>query len=214
MGNERGDNFEDMSIEQLKLELLEELHMKDLIQFSIIELRHKIMELKAKLIIANIGNGWKICYEIQLEVNDQLKKQIATLKEKWEKLHVDPSNRLSSIRAYERMSVKSLVSLLEKLEKEKRHLEHQVKYYLLKLEEESKAYQKIKNERQIYLAKLSKIFHLKHISRRQQMNELHKIKENPVKMGRYNTADQKTVNTKRGPTKKSTRLNHVPKPNT
>ena len=93
MGDEKGDNFEGMSIEQLKSELLEELHMKDLIQLSITELRCKIMELKAKLTIANIGNEWKTRYEIQLEVNDQLKKQIVTLKEKWEKLHADPSDR-------------------------------------------------------------------------------------------------------------------------
>ncbi|KAM5314437.1 LOW QUALITY PROTEIN: coiled-coil domain-containing protein 169-like [Glossophaga mutica] len=212
MGDERADNFEGMSIEQLKSELLEELHMKDLIQLSIIELRCKIMELKAKLTIANIGNEWKTHYEIQLEVNNQLKKQIVTLKEKWEKLHTNPSDRLSSIRVCE-MPAKSSVALLEKLEREKRHLEHQVKYYLLKLEEESKAYQKIKDERQIYLAELSQVSHLNQISRRQQMNELHRMKENPVKMERYNTADRKIVNAKRGPMKESARSNHVLKLN-
>ncbi|KAM5290983.1 coiled-coil domain-containing protein 169-like [Glossophaga mutica] len=211
MGDERGDNFEGMGIEQLKLELLEELYMKDLTQLSIIELRHKIMELKAKLTIANISNEWKTRYEAQLEVNNQLKKQIVTLKEKLEKLHVDPSDRLSSIRVYERMPAKSLVSLLKKLEGEKRHLEHQVKYYLLKLEEESKAYRKVKDERQIYLAKLSQVSRLNQISRRQQMNELHRRKENPVKMGRYNTANQKIINAKRGSAEKSTRSSHVPK---
>ncbi|XP_024433999.1 coiled-coil domain-containing protein 169-like [Desmodus rotundus] len=205
MGDEKGDNFEGMSIEQLKSELLEELHMKDLIQLSITELRCKIMELKAKLTIANIGNEWKTRYEIQLEVNDQLKKQIVTLKEKWEKLHADPSDRLSSIRVYEQMPAKSLVALLEKLEKEKRHLEHQLKYYVLKLEEESKAYQKIKDERQLYLAKLSQVSRLNQISRRQHMNEYDRMKENLVKMERYNTAYQKIVNAKRGPMKKSAR---------
>ncbi|XP_045708148.1 coiled-coil domain-containing protein 169 [Phyllostomus hastatus] len=211
MGDERGDNFEGIGIEQLKLELLEELYMKNLIQLSIIELRHKIMDLKAKLTIANISNEWKTRYEVQLEVNNQLKKQIVTLKEKLEKLHVDPSDRLSSIRVCERMTEKSLVALLEKLEREKRRLEHQVKYYLLKLEEESKAYQKLKDERQIYLAKLSQVSRLNQISRRQQMNELHRMKENPVKMGRHNTANQKIINAKRGSTKKSTRSSHVPK---
>ncbi|XP_054432931.1 coiled-coil domain-containing protein 169-like [Pteronotus mesoamericanus] len=205
MGDERDDNFEGMSIEQLNLELSKEIHMKDLIQLSIIELRHKIMQLKAKLTIANISNEWKTRYEIQLEVNNHLKKQIVTLKEKLEKLHVDPSDRLSSIHVYEQMPAKSLVALLEKLEIEKRRLEHQVKYYLLKLEEESKAYQKIKDERQIYLAKLSHISRLNHIPRRQQMNELHRMKENPVKMGSYNTTNQKIVNAKRGPTKNCAR---------
>ena len=102
------------------------------------------------------------------------------------------------------MPVKSLVALLEKLQGEKRRLEHQVKYYSLKLEEESKAYQKVKDEREIYLAKLSQVFRLNQISRRQQINELHRMKENPVKMGRCNTANQK-INAKRGSTDKTTK---------
>ena len=103
------------------------------------------------------------------------------------------------------MPAKSLVALLEKLEKEKRHLEHHLKYYVLKLEEESKAYQKIKDERQLYLAKLSQVSRLNQISRRQHMNEYDRMKENLVKMERYNTAYQKIVNAKRGPMKKSAR---------
>ena len=102
------------------------------------------------------------------------------------------------------MPAKSLVALLEKLEKEKRHLEHQLKYYVLKLEEESKAYQKVKDEREIYLAKLSQVFRLNQISRRQHMNEYDRMKENLVKMERYNTAYQK-INAKRGSTDKTTK---------
>lgn len=111
------------------------------------------------------------------------------------------------------MPARSSVALLERLEKEKRHLEHPVKYYLLKLEEESKAYQKIKDECQIYLAKLSQVSHLNQISRRQQMNEPHRMKKSAVKMERYNTAHQKIVNAKRGPMKKSARSIHVLKLN-
>ncbi|XP_016071431.1 PREDICTED: coiled-coil domain-containing protein 169 [Miniopterus natalensis] len=213
MGNEGGNNFEDMTTEELKLELSEELHKKDLAQLSVIELRHKIVELKAKLTTDNKGSDWKTRYELQLVVNNQLKKQIAALKEKLEKLGSHPSDRLSTIRVYEGMPVKSLITLLEKLHKEKRCLEHQVKYYLLKLEEESNAYQKIRDERHIYLAKLSQVFRLQRISRRQQMDELHRMKENPVKTGRYNTANQQIVNAKRGSAKKATRSNHLPKLN-
>ncbi|XP_011382508.1 coiled-coil domain-containing protein 169 [Pteropus vampyrus] len=213
MGDESGDNFEDMSIDQLKLELLEELHMKDLVQVSILELKHKIVELKDKLNTDNECSEWKIRYEIQLEVNDQLKKQIATLKDKLEKVRGNPSDRLSSIRVYERMPVESLIKLLKKLEKEKRSLEHQVKHCALRLEEESKAHQKTEDERRICLAEMSQVSGLHKNSRKQQVNQLHRVKENPVKTGRYNTANQKIVNAKRGPAKKSTRSNHLPKLN-
>ena len=74
-----------MSTDLLKLELLEEIHMKDLIQISILEIRQKVVELEAKLSTDNEGSEWKTCYETQLEQNDQLEKQVVSLREKMEK---------------------------------------------------------------------------------------------------------------------------------
>ncbi|MBZ3874443.1 Spermatogenesis- and oogenesis-specific basic helix-loop-helix-containing protein 2 [Sciurus carolinensis] len=74
-----------------------------------------------------------------------------------EKFRGNPSDSLSSIRVYERMPVESLNILLKQLEKEKRSLENQVKDYALKLEQESKAYHKINNERCKYLNEMSQI---------------------------------------------------------
>ncbi|KAF1566819.1 UNVERIFIED_CONTAM: hypothetical protein FQV15_0000437, partial [Eudyptes pachyrhynchus] len=51
------------------------------------------------------GSEWKTRYETQLELNDQLEKQIVSLKEKMEKMRGNPSDRLSSIRVYEKMPV-------------------------------------------------------------------------------------------------------------
>ncbi|XP_057573392.1 coiled-coil domain-containing protein 169-like [Hippopotamus amphibius kiboko] len=213
MGDARGDNFEGMSTDCLKLELLEEIHMKDLVQISIFEIRQKIEELEAKLNTDKEDSEWKTCYEIQLELNDQLEKQIVSLREKMEKIRGDPSDRLSSIRVYERMPVESLTTLLKQLEKEKRSLENQVKECALRLEQETKAYHKTNDERHMYLAKMSQISGSQQVSKRQLMNQLHRMKENPVKTGRYNPANQKTVNAKRGPAKKITRPNHLPKLN-
>ncbi|XP_064339318.1 coiled-coil domain-containing protein 169-like [Camelus dromedarius] len=213
MGDGRRDHFKSMSTECLKLELLEEIHMKDLVQTSILEIRHKIVELKAKLIIDNGCSEWKTRYETHLELNDRLEKQIATLREKMEKLRGNPSDRLSSIRVYEQMPVESLSNLLRQLEKEKRILENQVKDCALRLEQESKAYHKADDERRIYLAKVSQLSGSYQGSKRQPMSQLHRMKENPVKTGRYNPANQKIVNNKRGPAKKITRSNHLPKLN-
>ncbi|XP_045232782.1 coiled-coil domain-containing protein 169 isoform X2 [Macaca fascicularis] len=182
----------------------------DAVQLSMFELRHKITELEAKLNTDNEGSEWKTRYETQLELNDQLEKQIVYLKEKMEKIRGNSSDRLSSIRVYERMPVESLNTLLKQLEKEKRTLESQVKYYALKLEQESKAYQKISNERRTYLAEMSQGSGLHQVSKRQQMDQLPRMQENLVKTGRYNPAKQKTVSAKRGPVKKITRSNHLP----
>ncbi|XP_063648128.1 coiled-coil domain-containing protein 169 isoform X7 [Pan troglodytes] len=75
----------------------------------------------------------------------------------------------------------SLNTLLKQLEEEKRTLESQVKYYALKLEQESKAYQKINNERRTYLAEMSQGSGLHQVSKRQQMDQLPRMQENLVK---------------------------------
>ncbi|XP_004435417.1 PREDICTED: coiled-coil domain-containing protein 169 [Ceratotherium simum simum] len=209
----RGDTFEGVSTERLKQQLLQEIHRKDLVQLSVLEIRHKIAELEAKLNTDDEGGEWKTRYETQLELNDQLRKQIVYLKEKMEKLRGNPSDILSSIRVYEQMPVKSLNTLLKQLEKEKRRLESQVKNYALRLEQESKAYHKTNSERSMYLAEMSQVSGSYQVSKRQQMDQLPRMKENLVKTGRYNPVNQQIMNAKRGPVKKITRSNHLPKLN-
>eukprot|EP00069_Balaena_mysticetus_P002539 bmy_16245T0 len=107
---------------------------------------------------------------------------------------VQPNQRLSSTRVYERMPVESLSTLLKQLAKEKRSLENQVKDYVLRLERESKAYHKINDERRIYLVKMSQASGSHQVSKRQPMNQLRRMKENPVKTERYSPANQKMEN--------------------
>lgn len=209
----KGDTFEGVSTDRLKLELLEEIHRKDIVQLSILEIREKIAELEAKLNTDDEGGEWKTRYETQLELNDQLEKQIVSLKEKMEKIRGNPADRLSSIRVYERMPVESLNTLLKQLEKEKRSLENEVKNYALRLEQESKAYHKTNNERRIYLAEMSQVSGSYQMSKRQQKDQLPRMKQNLVKTGRCNPVNQKLMNAKRGPVKKITRSNHLPKLN-
>ncbi|XP_008058562.1 coiled-coil domain-containing protein 169 isoform X2 [Carlito syrichta] len=111
------------------------------------------------------------------------------------------------------MPVESLNTILKQLEKEKRSLENQVKNYAFRLEQETKAYHKTNNERRTYLAEMSQVSGSHQDSKRQQMEQLPRMKENLVKTGRYNPVNQKTVNAKRGPVKKIPRSNHLPKLN-
>uniref|UniRef100_M3XRY4 Coiled-coil domain containing 169 n=1 Tax=Mustela putorius furo TaxID=9669 RepID=M3XRY4_MUSPF len=93
----RGDNFDGVSTYRLIMELLEEIHLKDIVQLSMLEIRHKIAELEAKLHTDDEGGEWKVRYETQLELNDQLEKQIVSLEDKMEKIHGNSPDRLSSV---------------------------------------------------------------------------------------------------------------------
>nr|XP_031321752.1 coiled-coil domain-containing protein 169 isoform X4 [Camelus dromedarius]XP_031321753.1 coiled-coil domain-containing protein 169 isoform X4 [Camelus dromedarius]XP_031321754.1 coiled-coil domain-containing protein 169 isoform X4 [Camelus dromedarius]XP_031321755.1 coiled-coil domain-containing protein 169 isoform X4 [Camelus dromedarius]XP_031321756.1 coiled-coil domain-containing protein 169 isoform X4 [Camelus dromedarius]XP_031321757.1 coiled-coil domain-containing protein 169 isoform len=130
-----------------------------------------------------------------------------------EKFRGIPSDRLSSIRVYEQMPVESLNTLLKQLEKEKRSLENQVKDCALRLEDESKAYHKINSERRTYIAETSQGSGSYQVSKRQQTDQLPKMKANLVKTRRCNSVTQKTANAMRGPVKKTARSNHLPKLN-
>ncbi|VCX37082.1 unnamed protein product [Gulo gulo] len=82
----RGDNFGGVSTDHLKMELLEEIRLQDIVQLSMLEIRHKIAELEAKLNTDDEGGEWKVRYETRLELNDQLEKQIVSLGDKMEKI--------------------------------------------------------------------------------------------------------------------------------
>ncbi|XP_042809656.1 coiled-coil domain-containing protein 169 isoform X3 [Panthera leo] len=178
----RGANFDGVSTDRLEKELLEEIRQKDIVQLSMLEIIHKIEELEAKLNTDDKGGEWKVRYETQLELNDQLEKQIVSLEEKMKKICGNPSDRLSFIRVYEKMPMESLNILLKQLEKEKRRLKNQVKDYALRLEQESKAYHKTNNECHTYLAEMSQVSDSYQVSKRQQMDQLPRMKENSVKM--------------------------------
>nr|XP_010949919.1 PREDICTED: spermatogenesis- and oogenesis-specific basic helix-loop-helix-containing protein 2 [Camelus bactrianus] len=107
----------------------------------------------------------------------------------------------------------SLNTLLKQLEKEKRSLENQVKDCALRLEDESKAYHKINSERRKYIAEMSQGSGSYQVSKRQQTDQLPKMKANLVKTRRCNSVTQKTANAMRGPVKKTARSNHLPKLN-
>uniref|UniRef100_A0A667GN32 Coiled-coil domain containing 169 n=3 Tax=Felinae TaxID=338152 RepID=A0A667GN32_LYNCA len=198
-------------VNNVSAETVQTVRYKDIVQLSMLEIIHKIEELEAKLNTDDKGGEWKVRYETQLELNDQLEKQIVSLEEKMKKICGNPSDRLSFIRVYEKMPVESLNILLKQLEKEKRRLKNQVKDYALRLEQESKAYHKTNNECHTYLAEMSQVSDSYQVSKRQQMDQLPRMKENSVKMVRYNPVNQKTMNAKRGPGKKITRSNHLPK---
>ncbi|XP_006866326.1 PREDICTED: coiled-coil domain-containing protein 169-like [Chrysochloris asiatica] len=111
------------------------------------------------------------------------------------------------------MPLESLNTLLKQLEKEKWSLENQVKDYTLRLEQESKVYHKTNSERHTYLAEMSQVTGPHPVSKRQQIDQLPRMKENLMKTGRAYAVNQKIESGKKGPVKKVTRTSHLPKLN-
>ncbi|XP_036760872.2 coiled-coil domain-containing protein 169 [Manis pentadactyla] len=114
----------------------------------------------------------------------------------------------------------SLTMLLKQLEKEKRSLESQVKGNTRRQEQElKKRHSDIRYYGGVLLKTFSdfavredsaKVSGSYLVSKRQQMDQLPRMKENLVKMGR-SPINQKTMNGKRGPVKNSSISNHLPK---
>ncbi|XP_045149938.1 coiled-coil domain-containing protein 169 [Echinops telfairi] len=214
MGEGARESFEGMSVDRLKLELLEEIHRRRVGGHAPQISPHTpniqglvsttLQRCSRTIFVSEEHSGcgdWKSRYETQLELNSLLQKQIMSLEEKMEAVQGDPSDRLASIRAYERMSVaalsqsslqrrsarllsekEALHTVLKQLEKEKRSLENLVKESTLRLEQEAQAYHRTNSERRSYLAEMAQITPPHPLSKRQSMDQLPRVKETLRKM--------------------------------
>ncbi|NXY05178.1 CC169 protein, partial [Pteruthius melanotis] len=125
------------------------------LEISIFELRNTVTELEKSLnSVENEDNEWKTRYETQVELNKQLERQINILRDKVELIHGNPADKLSTVRAFDKMPVGSLKDVLKQLEEEKKSLQNQLKDYELRLEQEAKAYHKANDERRMYLSEI------------------------------------------------------------
>ncbi|XP_066438833.1 coiled-coil domain-containing protein 169 isoform X2 [Eleutherodactylus coqui] len=137
-------------------ELQMETRMKEVLQASIFEMKNTLADLERKLnSVEDEGNEWKTRYETQVELNRQLERQIHALQEKSEYVRGNPTDRLSSIRSYDQMPVGALNQYLKHLEEEKNSMENQLKDFELRIEQESKAYYKVNDERRMYFTEIA-----------------------------------------------------------
>ncbi|XP_072209859.1 coiled-coil domain-containing protein 169 [Excalfactoria chinensis] len=206
---ERGDN------EGLEMELGRERRRQQMLENSISELRKTVAELEKKLCGAeDEGNEWKTRYEMQVELNSQLQRQINILKDKVELIHGNPTDKLAIVRIFDQMPVGSLKEVLEQLKEEKRSLQNQLKDYELRLEQEAKAYHKANDERRMYLSEILQTSAMLKTAERQKPNALTSKGENQTLRlrGRCNVAQSlKMVNPQKGPIKKTAGVKQLPK---
>ncbi|XP_049622961.1 coiled-coil domain-containing protein 169-like [Suncus etruscus] len=192
----------------LEQKLKDEVKRKDSILVSINELKQKVAELEKKgTTNTKESREWRVRYEAQLEINSHLEKQVLYLKEKLDKVRGNYSDRLASIRLYERMSVESLTEILRQLQKDKRILENQVRACGLRLEQESKLNQKTREECRKYAIEISKMTPYKTF-KRQQIEYMKRIRENPsTNIGAHSLTNR----VKKGSDKKKVGSSHLPK---
>ncbi|XP_035180257.1 coiled-coil domain-containing protein 169-like [Oxyura jamaicensis] len=197
----------------LELELERERGKKEVLQNSIFELRNTVKELEKRLSsVEDEGNEWKTRYEMQVELNRQLERQINMLKDKVELIRGNPTDKLSIVRIFDQMPVGSLKEVLKQLEEEKKSLQNQLKDYELRLEQEAKAYHKANDERRMYLSEILQTSSTLTIVERQNPDALTDKGESQILRGRRSIPrNLKMVNPQKGLIKKTAGVKQLPK---
>ncbi|XP_053564417.1 coiled-coil domain-containing protein 169 isoform X1 [Bombina bombina] len=198
--------------QRLTEELQVERQMKEMLQISTFELRSTVAELEKRLnSIEDEGNEWKTRYETQVELNKQLERQIRIVQEKSEQIRGDPTDRLASIRSFDHMPIGALNQFFKHLEEEKISLENQLKEFEHRIQQETKAYYKVNDERRIYVTEIAQTTAAQEAGKKQQIDPANATREKQVLNGLYTAANQKKGTKKKEPVKKSTKDNHLPK---
>jgi len=128
-----------------------------MLEQSSVELENTIANLEEKNnSVEDEDNEWKTRFETQQEMNNQLEKQIVLLRDKLGQLKIPsrdgkPSNHLKT---YNGLSDPEIRKLMRQLERDKVELQGQLRDLEWRLDNESKAYYKINEERKKYLTEL------------------------------------------------------------
>ncbi|XP_015275083.1 PREDICTED: coiled-coil domain-containing protein 169-like [Gekko japonicus] len=210
---EAGDDSELVDAEQIMLEVEQEAQMKEVLELSLFEMKNTAAELEKRLNnIEDEDNEWRTRYETQIELNRQLERQIGLFQGKMQHVCGNPTDRLASVRSFDQMHLDSLDQFLKQLEEEKKSLQNQLKDYELRLKQEGKAYQKANDERRAYLAVISQISGSLKSSERQKKDEVEIKRENQILRGKCNIPkNQRILDPKKGPIKKTAGVKHLPK---
>uniref|UniRef100_A0A8C5LNL8 Coiled-coil domain-containing protein 169 n=1 Tax=Leptobrachium leishanense TaxID=445787 RepID=A0A8C5LNL8_9ANUR len=185
-------------IRSLDEDLQLETKMIDMLQVSIFELRNTVTGLERRLdSVKDEGNEWKTRYETQIELNKKIERQMELLQQKSEHIRGSPTDKLFSIRSYDQMPASALNKYLKHLDEEKTALENQLKDFELRLEQETKAYYKVNDERRMYISAISKTTISEEAAKKQQIQPAYITREKQkIKMGQNSLTNQKTVKKK------------------
>ncbi|XP_043106543.1 coiled-coil domain containing 169 isoform X2 [Puntigrus tetrazona] len=197
-------------LSQLQAEVEQEREVKEMLKDSVSDLRSTLADLENRL--RNVDgeeNEWRTRYETQLELNEQLEKQIRVARERLETLRGDPSDRLASIRSYDEMSEDALRRRLKLLSTEKCSLQSQLKDFQMRIVQEGKTYQKVYEERRAYLAEIAKLSSTVDVSRKQHTVQAWRTALGPDKIGQE--SKRQHSNMMQGAVKKAPARSRLPR---
>ncbi|XP_028323400.1 coiled-coil domain-containing protein 169 [Gouania willdenowi] len=142
---------------RLQAELEQQRELREMLEESVYELQNTMSELQKRLSsVDGEGNEWKTRYETQVDVNDQLERQISLIHQRLEDIKGNPMDRLAAIRSYDDMPVETLKQHLKLLSEEKSDLQNQLRDCHIQIEQEGKAFHKTNDERRAYLSEIGK----------------------------------------------------------
>ncbi|XP_071786735.1 coiled-coil domain-containing protein 169-like isoform X2 [Asterias amurensis] len=221
------DNFD---MEALKAELEKEKDIYAMLESSVGDLKVTVAEMERKYELANEeDNEWKTRCETQEELNQLLQKQIEFMTERLDQSRDSGKDGFESdIRSYDELSEGSLRKLLKQIEREKQSMESQLRDFEWRLDQESKAYHKAHDERRNLQTELIQgqgyFVKLKRLNAKMKLEELKFTNPNGPQKKFTNTTprgtrraeenvpnDQRILDPKHGPIKKTAAVKKLPK---
>ncbi|OWF47035.1 hypothetical protein KP79_PYT12520 [Mizuhopecten yessoensis] len=203
----------DFELEKIRAEIKQEKQMKEMLEQSSSELRYTIEELEKRYDgVVDEGNEWKTRCETQQEMNDQLDKQIFMLQSKVQEAKSnlkDAGKSTKDMKNFDDLS-DATPHMVRMLEKEKNMLHNQMRDIEWRLDQESKAYHKAHEERKTYSTEIHAA------ATRNRLPITHRELEpipgsrTPRDMGRNIPEDQRILDPKRGPIRKTAAVKSLP----
>ncbi|XP_074654590.1 coiled-coil domain-containing protein 169-like isoform X2 [Tubulanus polymorphus] len=204
----------EQELERLRSEVIQERQMKEMLDQSIGELQATVNELERRVdSIDDEGNEWKTRYEMQLEINQQLQKQIFLLQDKIEQAK-KASKDINSKAYREQFSHLDFSDVtpqtIKMMEREKQSLQSQLRDIDWRIDQESKAYHRANEERKKYNVEISATKH--------QVSEIHQKTKTAIEddvpksvNSRNIPPDQRVIDPRKGPIKKTAAVKSLPK---
>lgn len=182
----------------------------EMLEQSTTELQLTVNELEKRIdtpgVIDGENNEWKTRYEMQVELNQQLTKQIASLTEKVQdaKETYNKSKQPKSTRDGDNMN-EITPYYITRLEKEKNSLNGQLRDLEWRLDQESKAYHKANEDRKQHLLDINAI--------RNNFDHAHKSGDTPRAFHpNVNIPqDHRILDPRYGPVKKTAAVKNLPR---
>ncbi|XP_013388888.1 coiled-coil domain-containing protein 169-like [Lingula anatina] len=204
---------DEFDLERLRAEIQQEKQMREMLDQSSAELKLTVQELEKRFdTIDDEGNEWKTRYETQVEMNQQLEKQVLVLQEKADearktlkegKTAKDPSRQAVSLKQGDDFNDAN-PHTVKQMEREKQSLNSQLRDLEWRLDQESKAYHKANDERKQYVTEINMAkYQVEHIKKAGYKEGEQSPRNIP--------SDRRILDPQKGPIKKTAAVKSLPK---